>query len=95
MLGSLGGDDRASWDVGLRAYREVRSLSNEEAEVQISSDILASFRSLADRFPAEHYQNVVRERSREGEEAGTIYLDVCRDMMELATREIRSLVRRG
>ena len=78
-----------------RRMESWRSLSNEEAEAQISSDILASFRSLADRFPAEHYQNVVRERSLEGEEPGTIYLDVCREMMELATREIRSLVRRA
>ncbi len=78
-----------------RRMESWRCLSNEEAQVQISSDILASFRSLADRFPAEHYQSVVRERSLEGEEAGTIYLDVCRDMMELATREIRSLIRRA
>ena len=30
MLGSLVGDDQGGWQVGLKAYREVRPLSGEE-----------------------------------------------------------------
>ncbi len=67
-----------------------RSLSPAEAEVRISSDILESFRSLAERFPAEHYQSVIRERLLEGDEAGLIYEDICREMMDLASRQIQS-----
>ena len=71
-----------------------RSLSTTEAEERISADILGSFRSLADRFPAEHYQSVVRERLLDGDEAGLIYEDICREMMDLATRQIQSVSRR-
>jgi len=71
-----------------------RSLSNAEAEARISADILESFRSLAERFPAEHYQSVVRERLLEGDEAGLIYEDICREMMDLATRQIQDVSRR-
>jgi len=70
-----------------------RTLSHEEAEERISADILDCFRSLAEHFPAEHYQSVVRERLREGDEAGVIYDDLCREMMDLATRQIQSLAR--
>jgi hypothetical protein len=71
-----------------------RTLSSAEAEARISADVLESFRSLAERFPASHYQSVVRERSMEGDEPGTIYVDVCRDMMGLASGDSRSLSRR-
>ncbi|HVR82968.1 MAG TPA: hypothetical protein VMU54_01570, partial [Planctomycetota bacterium] len=71
-----------------------RTLAFDIAEARISADVLDSFRSLADRFPGEHYQSVVRERLLEGDEPGTIYVDVCRDMMELGRRKIRSLSRR-
>jgi len=38
MLGSLVGDDRDRWDAGLRAYRQVRSLSGEEEALAIVLD---------------------------------------------------------
>ncbi|MBI1914669.1 MAG: phosphotransferase [Planctomycetes bacterium] len=38
MLGSLVGDDRDRWDAGLRAYRQVRSLSNEEEALAVVLD---------------------------------------------------------
>jgi homoserine kinase type II len=38
MLGSLIGDDCVSWDAGLRAYREVRTLSVEEEALAIVLD---------------------------------------------------------
>jgi len=70
-----------------------RCLSAQEAETRIAADILESFRSLSERFPAEHYQTVVRERLLEGDEAGHIYEDICREMMGLASRQIHSLSR--
>ncbi len=33
MLGSLGGDDEPTWQAGLRAYREVRPLSQEDEDL--------------------------------------------------------------
>jgi len=70
-----------------------RALPPAEAEERISADILECFRSLADRFPAEHYQSEVRERLLEGDDAGEIYEDLCREMMDLASRQIQSLSR--
>jgi len=72
-----------------------RTLSSAEAEARISADVLDCFRSLADRFRAERYQSVVRERSLEGDEPGAIYTDVCREMMGSARRGLRSLGRRA
>lgn len=76
-----------------RRMESWRSLSLAEAEERISADILEGFRSLARRFPADHYQSVVRERLLEGDEAGLIYEELCREMMELASRQIQDLSR--
>src|SRR5262245_19785186 len=38
MLGSLVADDRERWDIGLRAYRDVRPLSGEEEALAVELD---------------------------------------------------------
>lgn len=68
-----------------------RGLPNAEAEPLISEAILESFRSLADRFPAERYQTLVRDLSMDGHDPGRIYSQVCREMLDLARRQIREL----
>ena len=74
-----------------RQMESWRGLSGAEAEGKISEAVLTSFKTLADRFPAEHYQSMVSEMSMDGVEAGVVYRRVCREMMSLAGRQIRGL----
>lgn len=66
-----------------------RSLTSEEAERRISGEVLDSFQSLADQFPSERYQTLIRDRTLEGVEPGEIYDEVCRDMVRTAERRLR------
>ena len=65
--------------------------SGAEAERRISEEVLGSFRSLAEQFPAERYQSLIRDRTLDGVEPGAIYVEVCRDMLRTAARRLRSL----
>jgi len=71
--------------------RPWRNLTGEEAERRISEDVLESFRTLADQFPAERYQTLIRDRSLAGVEPGEIYEEICRDMLHHSARRLRSL----
>lgn len=74
-----------------RRMGEWRDLPPREAEPRISEAILDSFRAMANRFPAERYQTLVRDLSLDGVEAARIYARINREMMDLASRQLRGL----
>ncbi len=66
-----------------------RAMDVVAAERQISEAIPATLQGLTERFPSMRTHEAVRDGILSGQEPGEIYLDVCRNVIDVARRRIR------